>query len=135
MDGTSFIRTSRLKICHRGFWRWKDFSRRRTVMNEREITDVAHLTLELALREPVIRGREEESVRSALAALKERKRDRARQLFEVTLFWNELQEFVHEWKESLNRQKVLTYIVDAWFLHDLIEHLTPGQDEEIAYVT
>lgn len=28
-----------------------------------------------------------------------------------------------------------TYLADAWFLRDLVRHLTPGKDEEISYVT
>src|SRR5690242_2669216 len=29
----------------------------------------------------------------------------------------------------------LTYVAESWFLQDLVRHLTPGPDEEMAYVT
>src|SRR5436305_1265824 len=40
----------------------------------------------------------------------------------------------------IRRKKALeaipaTYLCDAWFLQDLIRHLTSGADEEIAYIT
>jgi hypothetical protein len=89
-------------------------------MRNQQIIDLAQITAELALREPAIKKREEESQQSILAALKGWERDKARERFEISLAWNQLHEFTHDWRESLNGNGRLTFIVDAWFLQDLI---------------
>lgn len=104
-------------------------------MNNQQVMDLAQMTAELAIREPVIKKREEELTQSVLAALKGWERDKARDRFEVSLAWNQLHELVCDWKEALNGNAKLTFIVDSWFLQDLIGYLTPNQDEEITYVT
>jgi hypothetical protein len=103
-------------------------------MNNEEISQAAQMATELGVREPMLKKREEECTQSALIALKQWQRDKAQEFFEISLAWNQLHEFVHYWKQSLGNGQ-LTYIVDSWFLQDLIQHLTPNRDEEITYVT
>jgi hypothetical protein len=104
-------------------------------MNTKAITDLVKLAAELPTRESLIERREAELFQVTLEALKHWKRDQARQLFEVSLAWNQIHEFLAGWKTSLTAKGGLIYVVDAWFLQDLIQRLTPRQDEEIAYVT
>jgi hypothetical protein len=103
-------------------------------MNNQQVTDFGQVVAELALRESVVKRRQEGTLQSVFVALNQWDRNKARQCFEISLAWNQLHELVHDWNESLSRQK-LTFIVDAWFLRDLIRHLTPNQDEEITYIT
>jgi hypothetical protein len=103
-------------------------------MKTENIITFAQAGAELAVRAPTIRQREEESTRAVATALKQWQREKAREWFEISLAWNHLHEFVHDWQASLDGGRI-TYIVDAWFLQDLIRYLTPGQDEEITYVT
>src|SRR5215469_11885127 len=103
-------------------------------MNTRYVVRFAQMVTELALREPEVRKNEDEAVKLALVALKQCHRDSARQWFDVSMAWNQLREFTQDWKASLNSRQLI-YIVDTWFLRDLILHLTPNQDEEITYVT
>jgi hypothetical protein len=104
-------------------------------MNGQIISQRVQMAAELAVREPMVKNREEACTQSALTALKRSERDKAREFFEIALVWNQLHEFVQDWKGSVSNGGQLTYIVDVWFLQDLIQHLTPNQDEEITYVT
>jgi len=104
-------------------------------MNSKDITDLVKLAAELATRESLVKRREMELLQSTLGALKQWQRDRAGQLFEISLAWNQIHEFVNAWRTSLTTKGGLIYVVDSWFLQDLIRCLTPRQDEEIAYVT
>src|ERR1041385_593328 len=90
------------------------------------------LIAELALREPAVQKREEEALQSSLKARKQWQRDKARDYFNLCVAWNELHQLMSDWKSSLSKEK-LTYVVDSWFLQDLIRYLTPGRDEEICY--
>jgi len=68
-------------------------------------------------------------------ALKHWDRTTAQRLFELSLHWNELHEMAADWRDSLTEPGLNTYVVDTWFIQDLIRHLTPGRDEEITHVT
>jgi hypothetical protein len=103
-------------------------------MKDKDISEYAQMAVELAVRESAVKKRQEESVQATLNALKQWRRDKAREFFELSLAWNQLSEFMDDWKRSLSNGR-LNYVVDTWFLQDLIWHLTPNQDEEITYVT
>lgn len=103
-------------------------------MNNHDIKNFAQFSAELIAREPKFQQRQAEAVQSVLGALKQWQRGKAREWFEVSLAWNELCEFIHDCKDTCKSGRLL-YLVDGWFLQDLIEQLTPTQDEEITYVT
>lgn len=90
---------------------------------------------ELRIRRSAAQRREALSLEHMHQALKAGEAARAREQFDVALEWNALGHFVDEWATSLRSQEISTYLVDAWFLRDLIAHLTKGKDEEISYVT
>jgi hypothetical protein len=98
------------------------------------IVELTRVTAEVALRKPVIEQRGEKALQSAVAALRSWQPSVAKEWFELSIAWNQLHKFVHDCNDVLANAR-LTYVVDSWFLHDLIAHLTPNQDEEITYVT
>ena len=104
-------------------------------MNKNNTISLAQLSTELALQLPVIKNREQESVQMVCSSLKQCQRNEARQWFDVSLAWNELHQRAQGIRDALNGNARLTYVVDAWFLQDLVRYLTPNQDEEITYVT
>ena len=99
------------------------------------MTDISSLIAELERRKLAIELQEDASIQNLLNALKDHDRSEAKRRFELCLRWNELLELVGQWNQSLTNSSLLTYAVEGWFLSDLIQHLTPGADEEIAHVT
>jgi len=103
-------------------------------MKTETISQIAEVAVHLNMHEASLQYREREAIHGMLAALKEREINKAVQLFQISMEWSQLLEFIHNCKLAFGAFP-LTYIVDTWFLQDLIRHLTPNQDEEITYVT
>lgn len=83
----------------------------------------------------VIERREMAIHQQMLKALKHRDRIAAQRLFDRALQWNEFATIVASWRDTVLQPQRLTYIVDGWFLEDLVCHLTKGTDEDITHVT
>lgn len=63
-------------------------------------------------------------------------RDGARQMFELLLQWNCLNQFLSDWKQKMKTDSSCpVFVADLAFLRELIKHLTPLKDESITYVT
>jgi len=75
------------------------------------------------------------AARSAMKAFEARDCLETRQWFELALAWREIHRFLLRCKEDAGNHAQPLYVVDAWFLQDLLVHLTRGADEEISYVT
>lgn len=104
-------------------------------MDKRRTIEAAQTTADIAVREPIIKRQEQESINSATIALRLHQREKARRFFEVGLAWNRMLEVVQSWKLAQAEGGRPVYIVDSWLLQDLIRHLTPSHDEDISYVT
>ncbi|MDD5599014.1 MAG: hypothetical protein PHV82_13785 [Victivallaceae bacterium] len=68
-------------------------------------------------------------------ALRGYKRDMAREYFELSIKYNELYELSEQNTSCFTDGQNPLFLLDCWFLQDLIRHLTPHQDEEVVYVT
>jgi hypothetical protein len=100
-----------------------------------KIGELVGLIAEIQRRRDAIQLQQAAIMQEMQDALRRWDREDAQQLFSLYLRWNELHELAAQWCDSLARPQLNTYVVDGWFLEDLIHHLTPGPDEEIAHVT
>ena len=100
-----------------------------------KISESVGLVAEVQRRHDDIQLQQAAVMQEMQDALKRWDRPAAQQLFNLYLRWNELHELASQWRDSLARPQLNTYVVDGWFLEDLIHHLTPGPDEEVAHVT
>jgi hypothetical protein len=100
-----------------------------------KISEVVGLIAEIDRRQKSTQEEQAAIMQAMQDALKKWDRDRAQQLFNLYLRWNELHELASRWADSLAQPSVNTYVMDAWFAQDLIHELTPGPDEEITHVT
>ena len=99
------------------------------------ISEEIGLLTELRRRGYAIQQRQAHMREAVQEDLQRWDRDAAQRHFELLLQWNELHELVAQCHESLGKEGLPTYVVDGWFAQDLIQHLTPGRDEEITHVT
>lgn len=101
------------------------------------MTEYGHLVgimSRLLIQQKAIRQRESQATRALFRAVKECDGGRAHALLDLSLAWHDLDRLAEECIAGL-KEGVSTYLVDAWFLRDLVCQLTPGPDEEISYIT
>ncbi|MBX7255923.1 MAG: hypothetical protein K1Y02_06145 [Candidatus Hydrogenedentes bacterium] len=105
-----------------------------TTVCQKQIDQAAFLlAIESAQR---MAKQKEQQIRDAITeSLSLWQRSRARSYFDLLEEWNQLHECTHDMARRFDEPAPLTIVVDSWFLHDLVVHLTPGADEQIAYVT
>ncbi len=68
-------------------------------------------------------------------ALRAYKRNMAREYFELSVKYNELYELSNHCAICPEDKQHPVFLLDYWFLQDLIKHLTPHEDEEVVYIT
>lgn len=83
-----------------------------------------------------IQAKEKAITRAMLDAFRNNRRKEAKEHFELACQYNEFNELCkHFYKAQPRENNSLELSLDAWFLQDLIRHLTPHEDEEVVYVT
>jgi len=70
-----------------------------------------------------------------LSALDGCKRGIAEQYFPILLEWNDLRKATAMAIDRVSNVSLLTYVVDSWFLQDLLDILTPDSNEVPVYIT
>jgi len=82
-----------------------------------------------------VREKEKTINQAMLDAFRNCRREKAKEYFELALKYNELYEISKHAEELTTLKLNVTFLLDYWFLQDLIKHLTPRYDEEVVYVT
>lgn len=82
-----------------------------------------------------VREKEENLNQAMLDAFKNCRREQAKEYFELALKYNELYEISEHAKNFTSQKRNVTFLLDYWFLQDLIRYLTPKADEVVVYVT
>ena len=82
-----------------------------------------------------VREKEKTMNQAMLDAFRNCRREQAKEYFELALKYNELYEISEHAEEPATQKRNVTFLLDYWFLQDLIRHLTPRDDEVVVYVT
>jgi hypothetical protein len=104
-------------------------------MNIQSLIHSAREQVRRAAWQREIRRQTGKAIRETLFAARNCDRELSQAWLEILLTWNQLQKRSTEATEIHNTSNKLTYVVDSWFLSDLIKHLTPTPDEHISYIT
>ena len=83
-----------------------------------------------------IQAKEKTMTTAMLNAFRNNRRKKAKEFFELACQYNEFDELCKQFhKPQPKKDCCIELSLDAWFLQDLIRHLTPHANEEVVYVT